>query len=218
MAGLGPYPGYRDSGVPWLGEIPEHWRERRLKSSMNNIVESTGPRSPGQLRLALENVESWTGRIRAGTTDPEAGFDSQTKRFQAGDVLFGKLRPYLAKVTRPDRDGACVGDFLVLRSTQADVRPEYMERLLRSKRIIDVVNSATFGAKMPRADWTFIGGLRIALPPPEEQVLIARYLDQADRRIQHAITEKEKQIALLEEQKTGHHPPSGHGPDRRPHG
>ena len=120
--------------------------------------------------------------VRHGEQD--VSFDSQVKRFRASDVLFGKLRPYLAKVARPNTDGICVGEFLVLRSRGCDLAPSYLEQFLRSKPIIDAVNASTFGARMPRADWQFIGDMAVALPPPDEQAAIVRFLDHADRRIQ----------------------------------
>ena len=76
-----------------------------------------------------------------------------------------------------------------------------MEQLLRSKPIIDTVNSSTFGAKMPRADWQFMGGMAITLPPLAEQAAIVRFLDHADRRIRRYIRAKQQLITLLEEQK-----------------
>ena len=76
-----------------------------------------------------------------------------------------------------------------------------MEQLLRSKPIIDTVNSSTFGAKMPRADWQFMSGMAIALPPLPEQAAIVRFLDHADRRIRRYIRAKQQLITLLEEQK-----------------
>jgi type I restriction enzyme, S subunit len=109
---LKPYPVYKDSGVPWLGEVPAHWQVRRLKSHMSSIIEQTDRRDSDELYVALEHVESWTGRLREA--ESEISFDSQVKRFRAGDVLFGKLRPYLAKVTRPNRNGVCVGEFLCI--------------------------------------------------------------------------------------------------------
>ena len=131
-----------------------------------------------------------------------AAFDSQAKRFRAGDILFGKLRPYLAKVTRPNCDGACVGEFLVLRPTQSDTGAQYMEMFLRSKKVIEVVNSSTFGAKMPRANWTFIGGLPTFLPTPSEQAAIVRFLDKATSDIDTAISRTRCQIELLREYRT----------------
>ena len=60
-----PYPAYKDSGVEWLGEVPEHWEVRRLKSLLDNIVDSSGSQGLSDVQLALEHVESWTGRIRS---------------------------------------------------------------------------------------------------------------------------------------------------------
>ncbi len=196
---LKPYRTYKPSGVEWLGDVPEHWTTARLKSSINNIVEQTTERRGSDLYVALEHVESWTGRLRhAG---PDVSFDSQVKYFRSGDILFGKLRPYLAKVTKPASDGVCVGEFLVLRPRHSNTTAPYMEQLLRSKPIIDAVNSSTFGAKMPRADWQFMGGMTVVHPPLPEQTAIVRFLDHADRRIRRYIRAKQKLITLLEEQK-----------------
>ncbi len=196
---LKPYPAYKDSGVPWLGKVPEHWLIERLKSVMSNVIQMTGELQNGESYVALEHVESWTGRLRQA--DPEVSFDSQVKRFQSGDVLFGKLRPYLAKVTRPTNDGRCVGEFFVLRPRVSNVTAPYVEQLLRSKPVIDLINSSTFGAKMPRANWEFVGGIVMPLPPLPEQAAIVRFLDFADRRIRRSIRAKQKLIKLLEEQK-----------------
>ena len=199
IADLKPYPAMKDSGGSWLGDVPEHWTTVRLKSSMNNIVEQTTERRGSDLYVALEHVESWTGRLRHAGLD--VSFDSQVKYFRSGDILFGKLRPYLAKVTRPTSDGVCVGEFLVLRPRHSNATAPYMEQLLRSKPIIDAVNSSTFGAKMPRAEWQFMGGIAIVHPSLPEQAAIVRFLDHADRRIRRYIRAKHKLITLLEEQK-----------------
>jgi type I restriction enzyme S subunit len=199
IADIHPYPAYKDSGVPWLGKVPEHWDVRRLKSSVSNIIRPIAERNASDLYVALEHVESWTGRLRCA--GPDVSFDSQVKQFQAGDVLFGKLRPYLAKVTRPASNGVCVGEFLVLRPSAPNATARYVEQLLRSKPIIDAVNASTFGAKMPRADWQFVGGMPIVLPSLHEQAAIVRFLDHADRRIRRYILTKQKLIKLLDEQK-----------------
>jgi len=200
IEGLKPYPAMKDSGVPWLGEVPEHWGIERLKSSVSNVIEQTVERRNGDIYVALEHVESWTGRIRRA--DSDATFESQVKRFRAGDVLFGKLRPYLAKVTRPISDGVCVGEFLVLRPRRPDSFAPYLEQLLRSKPVIDAVNSSTFGAKMPRADWHFLGGMPITLPPLPEQAAIVRFLDQATENLTKALASAKLEIDLLREYRT----------------
>lgn len=189
----------KGSGVPWLGEVPAHWEVRRLKSLAMNVVQRSEQCTGRDLYVALEHVEGWTGRLRnAGS---QIAFDGQTMRFRSGDVLFGKLRPYLAKVTRPVRDGVCVTEFLVLRPRRATLVAAYLEHLLRSQPVIRAVAGSTFGAKMPRADWQFVGGMAIPLPPPPEQAAIVRFLGYTVGRIRRYIRTKEELIKLLEEQR-----------------
>ena len=199
VAALKPYPAYKPSGVEWLGEVPAHWDVRRLKTGVYNVVNLTSDRRDEEIYLALEHVESWTGRVRSA--EPDISFDSQVKQFAPGDVLFGKLRPYLAKVAHPHRSGVCVGEFLVLRPRTSGLDSAYLARFLRSRQTIDAINASTFGAKMPRAEWGFIGSLACPLPPLSEQAAIARYLNHADRRIRRCIQAKEKLVELLEEQR-----------------
>ena len=196
---LKPCPAYKPSGVEWLGHVPAHWEVRRLKALVTNVVDQTTQRPEHEITLALENVESWSGRY--ADAGPGMALESQLKRFQAGDVLFGKLRPYLAKVTCPDKPGVCVGEFLVLRPRNENMLPGFLQRVLCSKPVIDAVNASTFGAKMPRAEWQFIGNMEQPLPPFPEQAAIVRYLDHADARIRRYISAKERLIGLLEEQR-----------------
>ena len=193
------YPNYRASGSSWIGHVPTHWEVRRIKADVSDVADLTNHRKPNESYVALEHVESWTGRI----IEPEsyATFENQAKRFRPGDVLFGKLRPYLAKVTQPEQAGVCVGEFLVLRPHEDVMAPSYLERLMRSKPMIDLVDASTFGAKMPRANWNFIGNVAIPVPPSEEQAAIVRFLDHVDEQIQRYIDGKERLIALLEEER-----------------
>jgi len=191
----------KPSGIDWLGDVPEHWRQKRLKFLARNVNEQTSDRQPGEVYIALEHVESWTGRITLPNGDVE--FDSQVKRFQPGDVLFGKLRPYLAKVARPTVAGVCVGEFLVLRLADKSLLPEFLEQELRSKQFIDIINSSTFGAKMPRADWTFIGNLAIVYPPTQpEQSRILAMIDSQTASLQTAIDRAKREIDLVREYST----------------
>ena len=192
-----PYDRMKDSGVEWLGQVPAHWEVERLKSVVRHVSEKAdGPRESVPY-IALEHVESWTGRVTPNYAETA---DSQLKRFESGDVLFGKLRPYLAKVVRANFRGQCVGEFLVLRATK-NISEHFLKHLLRSKPTIDWVNSSTYGARMPRSDWQFVGSTKVAVPPLPEQTAIARFLDHATDRIDRYIRAKKQLIALLEEQK-----------------
>jgi len=196
---LRPYPEYKDSGVPWLGEMPRHWNVPRLKAHVSNVVEQTSVRNRGEPYIALEHVESWTGKINIPPYDE--AFESQVKRFSSTDIIFGKLRPYLAKAARPSCSGVCSGEFLVLRPRGGDLSPIYLEWALRSKSIIDVISGSTYGAKMPRAEWSFIGNLKLSLPSAPEQTQIARFLDWKTAQIDRFIRNKRRLIELLKEQK-----------------
>ena len=72
---------------------------------------------------------------------------------------------------------------------------------MRSKPVIDAIDASTFGAKMPRANWDFIGNLRLPIPPLTEQAAIVQYLYAADQRIRAYVSAKERLIALLEEER-----------------
>ncbi len=199
--GLDPNAPLKPSGLDWLGDIPEHWEQRRLKFLVRNVNEQTRTKLPDEVYLALEHVESWTGRITL--PDKEVGFDSQVKRFRCNDVLFGKLRPYLAKVTRPQVPGVCVGEFLVLRTVDPTILPEFLEQKLRSKQLVDLINSSTFGAKMPRADWTFIGDLTVVYPPTrDEQMTILNQIGEQTAVLQMAIDKAKREIDLICEYRT----------------
>ena len=176
--------------------MPKHWEIRRLKTIVNHINNPTNTKDDEDLYIALENVESWTGRLLEPSIDMQ--FDSQVKRFKSGDVLFGKLRPYLAKVVLTKQSGVCVGEFLVLRAKSFIVH-YYLELTLRSARAIDHINSSTYGAKMPRADWSFVGTMLFPLPPLPEQTAIVEYLDAKTAKLDAAIAVARREIELMRE-------------------
>lgn len=185
------------SGIAWLDAIPKHWNVRRLKFLARNVTQQTSVKAANEIYLALEHVESWTGI--ANPPVEEIHFSSTVKRFLPDDVLFGKLRPYLAKVTRARQSGVCVGEFLVLRPHGGDLSPGYLEQLLRSRRVIDLINTSTAGAKMPRADWTFIGNISLPIPSAAEQRKILARIDIESRPLAEAIQRANDEIRLIRE-------------------
>lgn len=195
--GIDPTVRLNSSGSEWLGDVPEHWKIMRVKQLMRNIVEQTYEQGRTDIYVAMEHVESWTGRLI--NTGFDAVFESQVKRFRSEDILFGKLRPYLAKVTRPTQSGVCVGEFLVLRCIGSNVNPSYMEWILRSRPVIDEINRSTIGARMPRTDWSFMGRLAIAVPPPSEQSEIAAVLNRITADIDAVVASIRREVVLLQE-------------------
>jgi len=192
------YPAYRPSGTDWLGEIPTHWEMRRLRYCVSIINEKVNGQGTDLPYIGLENIESWTGRQIQQGAEPSFS-EGQSNLFKSGDVLFGKLRPYLAKVLRAKENGICTGELLVLRPKEAI--QDYLFYYLLAKNFIDIVDSSTYGAKMPRANWDFIGGLSVLIPNANEQRDIAAFLELVTARIDGLITKKEQLIELLQEKR-----------------
>ena len=191
---------YKKSEDIWLGNIPVEWDSKKLKFSFKEVNEQRSETFENRNYIALENIESWSGKVFRGDEDPV--FESTVKAFYPRDVLFNKLRPYLAKAFIANDKGVGVSELLVLRGISGEVIPKYLLYFLLSKPIIDVINSSTYGAKMPRASWNFIGNLNLPHPPLEEQQTIVRYLDEKLGQIDTFIHNKRRLIALLEEQKS----------------
>jgi type I restriction enzyme, S subunit len=188
------YDKYKDSGIEWIGEIPEHWGVKRFKHSFKFINEKCELDLP---KIGLEHIESWTGKRIENNTD----FEGDGTCFQINDILFGKLRPYLAKVFLSDFIGKAVGDFFVFRPEES-IYPKFGHKFLLSRNFIEITNSSTFGSKMPRVSPDFINEIKITLPPLPEQTAIAKYLDRKTAEIDELIADKKRLLELYEEEKT----------------
>jgi type I restriction enzyme S subunit len=120
--------------------------------------------------------------------------------FQSGDVLFGKLRPYLAKAWQAGRDGVCSTEFLILRPS-LPLDGKFLLYCLLTPEFIGAVDASTFGAKMPRANWDSIGSISLRYPDITAQRAISAYLDHETKRIDALIADKERMLALLDEKR-----------------
>jgi len=187
------YPKYKDSGVEWLGEVPEHWEVKRLKHSVQLVTERTDRRVHP---VALENIQGWTGRFLPTETE----FQGEGVAFVAGDILFGKLRPYLAKAYLAACSGEAVGDFHVFRPSCC-VDGRFTQYQILSREFIDIVDGSTFGSKMPRASWEFVGSMLTTMPPLPEQTSISAFLDSETAKIDALVAEQQRLIELLKEKR-----------------
>ncbi|HNW51085.1 MAG TPA: hypothetical protein PKH79_08390 [Prolixibacteraceae bacterium] len=184
----------KDSGVEWLGEIPEHWEVKKLKYLVTLITEKAiGENS----KIGLENIDSKTGKYIETNTE----FEGEGIAFIHNDILYGKLRPYLAKVWVAEFEGAAVGDFFVIRMN-LNLCSDFMKYRLLSTSFTDVSNGSTFGAKMPRVSWEFMSDLFFAIPSIDEQQSIVSHIEKECARLDAIIEKYNKQIDLLQEYRT----------------
>jgi type I restriction enzyme, S subunit len=191
---------------PWKNHSDSDWEKCRLKFAAPSKTERGNLNLQGSNYLGLENIESWTGRLVLSSSNYEYDTkesDLQTTgiAFSPTNVLFGKLRPYLAKVFLPETSGICSTEFLVLEPTEK-IRRKYLFYTLITKEFITTVNASTFGSRMPRASWDFIGSQSVPIPPVNQQDAIVNYLDKETEKIDALIAEKEHMIALLKERRS----------------
>ena len=156
--------------------------------------------------IGLESIESSTGRLIGdpAATDESAlsasgQSDSLSNTFEPGDVLFGKLRPYLAKAWVATFQGRCTAELLVMQPVEAE--SAFLRYVCLSRDFIDAVDASTFGSKMPRADWDFIGNMPIPVPPLQQQRAIADFLDRETARLDALVAAKERVLWLLAEKR-----------------
>ena len=156
--------------------------------------------------IGLENIESSTGRLigdPAATDQPAPSAtveaESLSNTFEPGDVLFGKLRPYLAKAWVAAFSGRCTTELLVMQPVETESR--FLRYVCLSRDFIDAVDASTFGSKMPRADWDFIGNMPVPVPRIPQQRAIADYLDRETERLDALVAAKERVLGLLAEKR-----------------
>ena len=175
------------------------WPEYRLKHLVRLVVDQATSHKGNGPYVGLEAIASWTGVIDPAANDLEGG--SLGNRFRPGDVLFGKLRPYLAKVAAPAFSGHCSGEALVLRPL-VGTSPRFLRYRMAEAGTIDAVDASTYGAKMPRASWEFIGNLKFQVPSLDAQKAIADFLDRETGRIDDLKAKTLASIDRLHEYRT----------------
>ena len=192
------YFAHSDEPPEWAARIPDGWDSKWLKWSIGLFTKRPTVKEREALPyISNEYIMSWTGKLLVEEPSPA---DSDSRMFQKGDVLFNKLRPYLAKVYHAEFNGVSSSELLCLRPSDA-VDPRYLFYALISKGFIDSVDAETFGTKMPRADWEIIGHQPLPLPSLDLQRRIARFLDEKTARIDALIEKKRELLDRLAEKR-----------------
>jgi len=130
-------------------------------------------------RVEYEDIISGTGRLNKNVYAKRS--EKSGIEFHQGDVLYGKLRPYLQNWLLPLFSGLAVGDFWVLQPQNTD--SGFLYRLIQSRQFDEVANQST-GTKMPRADWKLVAKTEFSIPKTiQEQAAIGTYFTQLDNLI-----------------------------------
>lgn len=185
-------------------DLPKSWQWIRLGNLTNygstNKVETNDVDDTTWV-LELEDVEKETSRLKAKIRFSERNFKSSKNKFLRGDVIYGKLRPYLDKVLVADEDGVCTTEMMPVRGF-ADTSPEFLRLTMKSSAFKTYANNSTHGMNLPRmgTDKARLALIPLA-PAPEQHRIVAKVdelmaiCDQLKNSLQQA---QETQILLTD--------------------
>lgn len=197
---LKPYPEYRDSGLPWLGKVPAHWRVVRNGSLFRQRNQT------GFAELPILEVSLRTGvRVRDFETSKRKQVMSdfaKYKRAAAGDIAYNMMRMWQGAVGIAPVDGLVSPAYVVAAPFDA-VEPRYFNELFRTAAYMAEVDNCSRGIVKDRNRlyWDQFKTLMSPCPPPDEQAAIVRFVGWVTGQVDRAILAKRKVIALLNEQK-----------------
>jgi type I restriction enzyme, S subunit len=131
--------------------------------------------------VALEHVDS--GRTTLARWGANNDLRSLKARFSAGEILYGKLRPYLDKAVLASCEGICSTELLVLQPHPKEVDRQFLAYLLHSRPFVEHAIATTTGVNHPRTSWSGISSFRTLVPPLAEQAKIGRLLALVEKAI-----------------------------------
>jgi type I restriction enzyme, S subunit len=176
------------------------WRTVALSEICSLRVDTIAPQDALELQyVGLEHIDSGQPNLRRRGRASEVR--SAKNRFRCGDVLYGKLRPYLDKAVLAIGEGICSTDILVLNPNE-QIESGFLVNLLHSRPFIEHAVKTTHGVNHPRTSWNGIGQFEFLLPPLSEQRAISRVLQTVQKgketRQGELALERERKAALME--------------------
>jgi type I restriction enzyme, S subunit len=198
ITGLKTYPAMKDSGVPWLGDVPEHWQLRRTKTLLRERVDKGHPNEPLLAATQSKGVvrkEQYENRTVLALKDLHL-----LKLVRVGDFVIS-LRSFQGGIEHAHEQGIISPAYTILYPALAGTHG-YLARLFKSAPYIEQLSLYVTGIRQGQTiDYVKLGRAELPLPPSPEQAAIVRFLDHVDRRIRRYIRSKQKLIKLLEEQR-----------------
>jgi type I restriction enzyme S subunit len=177
--------------------FPDDWTNVLLREVCASRREHVNPaNADAKVYVGLEHIQPGKPVMKSHGAPSEV--QSAKSRFRSGDLLYGKLRPYLDKAVLADRDGICSTDILVLTPAAAKCDAGYLINVLHTPRFIQNAVRTTHGVNHPRTSWEAIGDYAFPMPPLGEQRAIGAVLG----RLQAAMAAQQEIIDCAAELKS----------------
>lgn len=197
--GLDPSVRIKDSGVEWLGKVPEHWQIKPLKRWVRLNERALGEKTDPEFEFRYVDI----GSVKTGRLAKELErmrFDAAPSRarrvLRRGDTIISTVRTYLKAIWYVDEDASdlIASTGFAVMTPGADVEPEYLGYVIQSSAFVDRVSANSIGIAYPAIAETVLGRFPVAMPPTiaEQQRILAQIkLDSGplDLAIEQALTE-----------------------------
>jgi type I restriction enzyme S subunit len=205
------YPSYRDSGVPWLGQVPAHWTLTRLRfiARLNPSKSEIGNLPPDtEVSFLPMDAIGDDGSLRLDATRPLSAVEQGYTYFRDGDLLIAKITPCFENGKGALATGLLGGigfgttELIVVRPLPGRAVGAYLHWLFVGPDFRNAATAAMYGAGgQKRVPDEFVRDFVVAVPPPAEQRAIAAFLDRECGKMDALVAEQERLIALLKEKR-----------------
>jgi type I restriction enzyme S subunit len=202
--GLNPDALMRDSGIPWLGQVPQHWEVMKFGYRTNIQEGQVDPEDElylDQPLIAPNHIESNTGRVFDVTSAHDQAAISGKYTVRKGDVVYSKIRPHLNKCALVDFDGLCSADMYPIR-TEQELTSGFLLYWMLAQPFLDYATESSMRVAMPKLNRDTLSAAPLVVPPGSEQEAIVAYIVKVAKRIDSMTTKVESAIALLTEYRT----------------
>ena len=194
----------KPSGIPWLGDIPQHWTLKRFKFIARINSGQVDPREPRYRKLVLiapNHIQSGSGKLLAQETADEQGANSGKYLVSRGQIIYSKIRPNLRKATIAPCDCLCSADMYPITPTK-EVLPEFLLLLLLSQPFTKFAVDCSMRVAMPKVNREALANCLMWYPEQDEQRKVLSSVERESAPYDTAIARTEREIALMQEYRT----------------
>jgi type I restriction enzyme S subunit len=195
----------KPSGIPWLGEVPDHWKVKRLKylaSTNDDALSETADPTQEIVYVEIGGVDAVKGIVAKEQLILEDAPSRARRVVKEGDTIISTVRTYLraiAPIRDPEPNLIVSTGFAVIRPRGLDL--DYLGYALRAPYFVETIVSRSNGVSYPGINASEIGNIEVAYPPLPEQRAIAAFLDERTARIDGLVARKRRLVHLLKEKR-----------------